>query len=102
MPATQERERDDSAAVRKEEQKRGARLSDGKWLGERFGEVKGVAVGAVFGAGDYQRKGRFEMTENGFFRPHVQPEWLDPLLGCYSLILNNVQPPKPRTLHPNP
>ena len=43
-----------------------------------FGEVPGVPVGTVFGAGDYQRKGRTEMMETGFFRPWVTPEWFDP------------------------
>jgi hypothetical protein len=50
------------------------------WDGEQFGEV-GVSVGTVFGAGDYQRQGRFEMAANGFFKPVVQPEWLDPHRG---------------------
>lgn len=67
----------------------GRRLPDGTWLGERFGEVDGVAVGTVFGAGDYQRLGRQEMMETGFFRPFVTPEWAVPGVGCYSLILNN-------------
>lgn len=30
-----------------------------------------------------------QMTENGFFRPFVTPEWVDPHRGCFSLILNN-------------
>eukprot|EP00667_Euglena_gracilis_P021647 EG_transcript_23809 len=60
-----------------------------KWVGERFGAVPGVAVGAVFGAGDYQRRGRQEMAAAGFFVPFVQPEWLEPNGGCYALILNN-------------
>jgi len=89
VPPSAEKERDDTAKVRKAQQSQGFRLADGKWRGERFGEVQGIEVGTVFGAGDYQRKGRFEMSENGFFFPHVQPEWLDPELGCYSLILNN-------------
>jgi hypothetical protein len=58
------------------------------WNGQQFGDV-GVSVGTVFGAGDYQRQGRFEMAANGFFEPVVQPEWLDPHTGCYSIILNN-------------
>jgi hypothetical protein len=45
------------------------------WNGQQFGDV-GVSVGTVFGAGDYQRQGRFEMAANGFFEPVVQPEWL--------------------------
>lgn len=47
----------------------GRRLPDGTWLGERFGECEGVPVGTTFGAGDYQRLGRQEMVQNGFFRP---------------------------------
>ena len=62
----------------------GARHADGKWRGERFGEVDDVAVGTVFGAGDYQRQGRFDMSARGFFVPLVQPEWLEPGKG-YSL-----------------
>jgi hypothetical protein len=60
----------------------GARHADGKWRGERFGEVDDVAVGTVFGAGDYQRQGRFDMSARGFFVPLVQPEWLEPGKGC--------------------
>jgi E3 ubiquitin-protein ligase UHRF1 len=64
--------------------------TDGRWRGERFGAVPGVAVGAVFGKGDFQRKGRFEMSESGFHVGHVQPEWLDSAgEGCFSLICNN-------------
>ena len=62
---------------------------DGLWSGERFGEVARVPVGMVFGAGDYQRLGRQEMMDSGFFRPFVTPEWCAPGVGCYSLILNN-------------
>jgi hypothetical protein len=59
-------------------------------LMKHAGPIRGVAVGAVFGAGDYQRAGRAEMVANGFFRPFVTPEWVDPRgAGCYSLILNN-------------
>jgi hypothetical protein len=43
----------------------------------------------VFGAGDYQRLGRQQMMESGFFRPFVTPEWCAPGVGCYSIILNN-------------
>ena len=67
----------------------GRRLPDGSWSGERFGEVAGVEVGHVFGAGDYQRLGRQEMSESGFFRPFVTPEWNAPGEGCYAIILNN-------------
>jgi hypothetical protein len=67
----------------------GRRMPDGLWLGERFGDVGGVPVGTVFGAGDYQRLGRQEMMQCGFFRPFVTPEWCTPGVGCYSLILNN-------------
>jgi len=80
-------------ALREEERKtdvdEGRRLADGSWLGERFGEADGVAVGTVFGAGDYQRLGRQEMMESGFFRPFVTPEWAVPGVGCFGVILNN-------------
>jgi hypothetical protein len=64
-------------------------MPNGLWLGECFGDVASVAVGTVFGAGDYQRLGRQQMTESGFFRPFVTPEWCAPAVGCYSIILNN-------------
>jgi hypothetical protein len=67
----------------------GRRLPDGSWLGERFGDIDSVPVGTTFGAGDFQRLGRKEMTESGFFRPFVTPEWVAPGQGCYSIILNN-------------
>eukprot|EP01047_Picozoa_sp_COSAG01_P046256 COSAG01_NODE_4328_length_5129_cov_15.312724_3_plen_337_part_00 len=80
--ATQEAQRQISSGHRS--------ADDGRWRGENFGSVPGVPVGTVFGAGDYQRKGRFEMSESGFHVGHVQPEWLDSGGdGCYSLILNN-------------
>jgi E3 ubiquitin-protein ligase UHRF1 len=75
--------------ARKDDIEEGRRLPDGTWLGERFGDVRGVPVGTVFGAGDYQRLGRQQMTESGFFRPFVTPEWVAPGEGCYSVILNN-------------
>lgn len=59
------------------------------WRGEVFGSVKGVEVGHVFGEGDFQRLGRQEMSETGFFVPAVQPEWCVPGQGCYAIILNN-------------
>ena len=31
------------------------------------------------GAGDFQRKGRGEMMNTGFFRPFVTPEWSGPV-----------------------
>jgi hypothetical protein len=64
----------------------GARGEDGKWRGERFGKVDDVPVGTVFGAGDYQRQGRFEMSASGFFAPPVQPEWLEPGRGLCILV----------------
>ena len=67
----------------------GSRMQDGKWLGERFGEIHGVPVGTVFGAGDYQRLGRQEMMVSGFFRPCVTPEWCTPGVGCFAIIVNN-------------
>lgn len=60
-----------------------------RWRGECFGEVEGVKCGTVFGKHDYQRQGRKEMMETGFFLPFVQPEWLERHGACYSLILNN-------------
>jgi hypothetical protein len=67
----------------------GRRLPDGSWSGERFGHVEGVEQGRVFGFGDHQRLGRQEMTDSGFFRPFVTPEWNAPGEGCYAVILNN-------------
>jgi len=67
----------------------GSRMSDGLWSGERFGEVNGVAVGTVFGKGDFQRLGRQEMSTSGFHQPYVNPEWCVPGVGCYSVIVNN-------------
>lgn len=67
----------------------GRRMPDGSWSGERFGAVEGVQVGHVFGVGDYQRLGRQEMMDSGFFRPFVTPEWNAPGEGCYAVILNN-------------
>jgi hypothetical protein len=75
--------------ARKADVDEGRRLPDGTWTGERFGEVDSVPVGTVFGKGDYQRLGRQEMMDNGFFRPFVTPEWVAPGEGCYSIILNN-------------
>ena len=60
-----------------------------KYKGDRFGEVHGVKVGRVFGAGDYQRQGRKEMSENGFFHPFVTPEFIERNGACYSIIVNN-------------
>ena len=84
-------ERSELATQRRAQQQNGHRLADGRWRGERYGPVHGVGVGSVFGAGDYQRKGRFEMSETGFHVGHVQPEWLDPSGAgcCWSLVLNN-------------
>lgn len=66
-------------------------VSGGKtlWRGEKYGAVEGVPVGTVFGEGDWQRAGRMEMAENGFFAPVVQPEWLEPNGCAYAVILNN-------------
>ena len=60
-----------------------------KYKGDRFGEVKGVKEGRVFGAGDFQRLGRKEMSENGFFHPFVTPEFMERNGACYSIIVNN-------------
>lgn len=72
-----------------EQIRKGYRLKNGKWQGQRFGKVKGVPVGTVFGKGDYQRLGRRAMADNGFFRPFVTPEWFEPKGACYGIILNN-------------
>ena len=85
-PGQDEELKEDERAADVEE---GRRMPDGTWLGERFGEVDGIAVGTTFGAGDYQRLGRQEMMESGFFRPFVTPEWSMPGVGCYSIVLNN-------------
>lgn len=71
------------------EMEQGSRMPDGLWSGERFGSVDGVAEGTVFGAGDYQRLGRQEMSATGFHQPFVNPEWCAPGIGCYSIIVNN-------------
>ena len=78
-----------AAENRKSEIEQGTRMPDGLWSGERFGEVDGVAVGTVFGKGDYQRLGRQEMVTSGFHQPFVNPEWCAPGIGCYSIIFNN-------------
>ena len=69
---------------------KGWRNSDGVWRGETFGEVTGVPIGTVFGAGDYQRLGRFEMSRTGFFKPIVTPEWIDNATKeVYAVVVNN-------------
>lgn len=75
--------------ARRRDIEEGRRHEDGGYIGERFGEIAGFPVGTVFGSGDYQRLGRQEMTESGFFRPFVTPEWVAPGEGCYAIILNN-------------
>ena len=70
--------------------KKGFRDTNGVWRGEKFGHVDGVKVGTVFGAGDYQRQGRFEMARTGFFKPAVTPEWIDTKTKeVYSVVVNN-------------
>jgi hypothetical protein len=74
----------------KMEKAKGWRMRNGKWRGETYGDVKGVECGAVFGRGDFQREGRRELSDTGFFRPFVTPEFVaSDKSGCYSLILNN-------------
>ena len=85
----QDESRAGERAAKREQIAQGWRLRDGHWRGERFGAVPGVEEGAVFGAGDFQRLGRREMADTGFFEPFVTPEWLERNGGCYSLILNN-------------
>lgn len=82
-------ERENSGSNQREEIRKGFRTPDGRWRGERYGAVAGVEVGAVFGRGDFQRRGRREMSDTGFFEPFVTPEWIDRNGGCFSLILNN-------------
>jgi hypothetical protein len=75
---------------RNEEIAEGFRRSDGSWRGERFGNVKEVKVGTVFGRGNYQREGRFEMAKNGFFKPKVTCEWIDTSTKeVFSIVVNN-------------
>ena len=80
----------DPKVTKREQIVKGWRTKDGRWRGECFGHVSGVPVGTVFGAGDYQRKGRLEMSANGFFAPRVTPEWIDKeTKAVFSLIFNN-------------
>jgi hypothetical protein len=74
-----------------EEVRRGwRRAEDGRWRGEVFGPVVGVPVGTVFGSGDYQRAGRFEMSRTGFFQPVVTPEWIDNTTKeVFAIVVNN-------------
>jgi hypothetical protein len=80
-----------------EERRRGEEVAqgwrDGKsglWRGERFGEVPGVPAGTVFGAGDFQRQGRFDMARTGFFKPVVTPEWIDnDTKEVFAVVINN-------------
>ena len=68
-PLDADEERKQEESQRQEEISKGWRNSLGVWRGEMFGEVPGVPVGAVFGPGDYQRLGRFEISRTGFFKP---------------------------------
>jgi len=80
----------DPKVTKKQQIAEGWRTKNGLWRGERFGHVSGVPVGTVFGAGDYQRKGRLEMSANGFFAPRVTPEWIDrETKAVFSLVFNN-------------
>lgn len=80
----------DPEIIKRDQVAKGWRTESGRWRGERFGHVPGVPVGTVFGAGDYQRKGRFEMSANGFFAPRVTPEWIDRhTKAAFSLVFNN-------------
>ena len=76
---------------REEEIAKGWRdAKDGAWRGERFGAVAGIPEGYVFGKGDYQRKGRFEMSATGFFVPRVTPEWIDNATKeAFAIVVNN-------------
>eukprot|EP00943_MAST-04B_sp_MAST-4B-sp1_P001683 g1683.t1 len=86
--ADEERKLEESQ--RQNEISNGWRNSLGVWRGERFGEVPGVPVGTVFGSGDYQRLGRFEMSRTGFFKPIVTPEWIDNATKeVYAVVFNN-------------
>ena len=86
--ADEERKQEESQ--RQKEMSNGWRNNLGVWRGERFGEVPGVPVGTVFGSGDYQRVGRFEMSRTGFFKPIVTPEWIDNATKeVYAVVFNN-------------
>ena len=89
-PADANEERKQEESQRQEEIAKGWRNSLGAWRGEMFGEVPGVPVGTVFGSGDYQRRGRFEMSRTGFFKPFVTPEWIDNATKeVYAVVVNN-------------
>lgn len=90
-PADAEVEKRDVENTRAEEIANGWRDAEtGMWRGEIFGEVVGVPQGTVFGAGDYQREGRFAMSRTGFFRPVVTPEWIDnDTKEVFSIVVNN-------------
>jgi hypothetical protein len=85
-------DKNENAAQQKlhEDLANGYRTCEGRWRGEMWGAVAGVPPGTCFGRGDFQRKGRYEMSETGFFKPIVDPEWKDSnKRGCYAIILNN-------------
>ena len=89
-PTDANEERKQEESQRQEEIAKGWRNSLGAWRGEMFGEVPGVPVGTVFGSGDYQRQGRFEMSRTGFFKPFVTPEWIDNATKeVYAVVVNN-------------
>ena len=90
MGVEEDKHAEDMDSKREEDIRLGFRTKAGKWRGEQWGAVKGVEPGACFGRGDFQRKGRQEMQDTGFFVPFVDPEWKERMQrGCYAIILNN-------------
>ena len=61
------------------------------WRGQSFGLVNGLNVGDCFGgegSGEWEGRGRLEMSAKGFHRPMVAGIWGKPEIGCYSLVMN--------------
>ena len=89
-PQTAEDDRKEAGKQQREEIKNGWRSKDGTWRGEVFGSVPGIKIGTVFGAGDYQRAGRFQMAKTGFFKPIVTCEWIDTTTKeVFGIVVNN-------------
>ena len=89
-PDNAQEERELANQKQDEQISKGYRKKNGTWRGQKFGAVKNVPVGTVFGAGDYQRAGRFEMAMNGFFLPVVTCEWIDSTTKeVFAIVVNN-------------
>ena len=62
------------------------------WRGQAFGPVDGLAVGDCFGgehSGEWEGRGRLEMSAKGLHRPMVAGIWGNVAEGgCYSLVMN--------------